>query len=101
MCVEILTYEFRVNAPGEFCYLDAHEVIYDGDPDKRGEAFDIELIPFIPAGESYELSVPFSTWGKKRGRHDIFAVVHAKIDEADLTDNVISQRVIVRGRKGR
>jgi hypothetical protein len=59
---------------------------YDGDPDEGGELFDIELIPYIVAGGSYTVSVPYKTYGKV-GIHEIYVVIDRKIGEHTYTNN--------------
>ncbi len=59
---------------------------YDDDPDEGGKLFDIELIPYIVAGGSYTVSVPYKTYGKV-GTHEIYVVIDKKIGEHTYTNN--------------
>ena len=59
---------------------------YDGNPDEGGKLFDTELIPYIVAGGSYAVSVPYKTHGKK-GTHEIHVVIDRKIGEHTHTNN--------------
>jgi len=59
---------------------------YDGNPDEGGKLFDTELIPYIVAGGSYTVSVPYKTHGKK-GTHEIHVVIDRKIGEHTHTNN--------------
>ncbi|MBA3353843.1 MAG: hypothetical protein H0U23_15725 [Blastocatellia bacterium] len=46
-------------------------IFYDGDPQKGGKAFDIERVPHVRAGDTYQVKVPFKP--QSCGAHQVFA----------------------------
>jgi hypothetical protein len=79
-------------ADRDFRHVDVY--FYDGDPDEGGKLFDIELIPYIVAGGSYTVRVPYNTYGKI-GAREIYIVIEGKIGEHTYTNNTDSRVITV------
>jgi hypothetical protein len=75
-------------------FRNIHVYFYEGDPDNGGNLFDVELIPYIEADNSYTVSVPWNTY-VKAGEYQIYVVVSGNIGDTNDENNKISGIITV------